>query len=194
MVTRTGPLRPLADPAHTDAVLAQMQRWLDRAVIGLNLCPFARGVQARCQIRWVVSAADSAEAVLEELGQELTLLDQSDPLQHETTLLVLPNALSDFLDFNDFLDDADAAVEALELEGEIQVASFHPQYQFAGSSPDDIDNYTNRAPYPTLHLLRESSLSQAIEGHGDPEMIYAANIQRLRQLGLPGWQALFKDN
>ena len=194
MVSLEGPLHPLADAQQGDRVLADMQRWLERAVIGLNLCPFARGVQTRGQIRWVVSAASNVETVLEELAQELTLLDQGDPLQHETTLLVLPDALPDFLDFNDFLDDADAAVEALDLEGEIQVASFHPHYQFAGTSPDDIDNYTNRAPWPTLHLLRESSLSQAIDSHGDPEMIYAANIQRLRQLGLAGWQTLFKDS
>ena len=193
MVTAPGPLQPLADAERSATVLRDMHRWLERAVIGLNLCPFARGVHARGQVRWVVSAATATDDILAELAQELTLLDQADPLQHDTTLLVLPDALPDFLDFNDFLDAADAAVEALGLEGELQVASFHPRYQFAGTSPDDIGNFTNRAPWPALHLLREASLAQAIDSFGDTDAIYTANIQRLHQLGLAGWQALLRD-
>lgn len=193
MVTAPGPLQPLADADRSAAVLRDMHRWLERAVIGLNLCPFARGVHARGQVRWAVSAATATDDILAELAQELTLLDQADPLQHDTTLLVLPDALPDFLDFNDFLDAADAAVEALGLEGELQVASFHPRYQFAGTSPDDIGNFTNRAPWPALHLLREESLAQAIDSFGDTDTIYTANIQRLQQLGLAGWQALLRD-
>lgn len=193
MVTAPGPLQPLADADRSAAVLRDMHRWLERAVIGLNLCPFARGVHARGQVRWVVSAATATDDILAELAQELTLLDQADPLQHDTTLLVLPDALPDFLDFNDFLDAADAAVEALGLEGELQVASFHPRYQFAGTSPDDIGNFTNRAPWPALHLLREESLAQAIDSFGDTDTIYTANIQRLQQLGLAGWHALLRD-
>ena len=193
MVTAPGPLQPLADAERSATVLRDMHRWLERAVIGLNLCPFARGVHARGQVRWVVSAATATDDILAELAQELTLLDQADPLQHDTTLLVLPDALPDFLDFNDFLDAADAAVEALGLEGELQVASFHPCYQFAGTSPDDIGNFTNRAPWPALHLLREESLAQAIDSFGDTDTIYTANIQRLHQLGLAGWQALLRD-
>ena len=193
MVTAPGPLQPLADAERSATVLRDMHRWLERAVIGLNLCPFARGVHARGQVRWVVSAATATDDILAELAQELTLLDQADPLQHDTTLLVLPDALPDFLDFNDFLDAADAAVEALGLEGELQVASFHPRYQFAGTSPDDIGNFTNRAPWPALHLLREESLAQAIDSFGDTDTIYTANIQRLQQLGLAGWHALLRD-
>ena len=193
MVTAPGPLQPLADADRSATVLRDMHRWLERAVIGLNLCPFARGVHARGQVRWVVSAATATDDILAELAQELTLLDQADPLQHDTTLLVLPDALPDFLDFNDFLDAADAAVEALGLEGELQVASFHPRYQFAGTSPDDIGNFTNRAPWPALHLLREESLAQAIDSFGDTDTIYTANIQRLQQLGLAGWHALLRD-
>ena len=193
-MTTPGPLQPLADADRSVTVLRDMHRWLERAVIGLNLCPFARGVHARGQVRWVVSAATSTDDILAELAQELTLLDQSDPQQHDTTLLVLPDALPDFLDFNDFLHVADAAVEALGLEGEIQVASFHPHYQFAGTGPGDIDNHTNRAPWPTLHLLREHSLAQAIDSHGDTDAIFTANIQRLRELGLAGWQALLRDD
>ena len=193
MVTAPGPLQPLADAERSATVLRDMHRWLERAVIGLNLCPFARGVHARGQVRWVVSAATATDDILAELAQELTLLDQADPLQHDTTLLVLPDALPDFLDFNDFLDAADAAVEALGLEGELQVASFHPCYQFAGTSPDDIGNFTNRAPWPALHLLREESLAQAIDSFGDTDTIYTANIQRLQQLGLAGWHALLRD-
>lgn len=186
-------LLPLAD-SEAAAVIADTQRWLQRAVIGLNLCPYARSVQQRNQIRFVATAASGAEELLAELAQELTLLDQADPEQHETTLLIHPRAFSDFLDFNDFLGEAEAAIAALDLEGELQVASFHPHYQFAGTASDDIGNYTNRSPWPTLHLLREESIERALAHGADAEAIVSANIKRLQQLGLAGWSHLFQDS
>ncbi len=139
-----------------DTIISQTQEWLTKAVIGLNLCPFAKSVHVKEQIRYVVSEAETPEALLEDLINELAVLRDTDPEQLDTTLLIHPKVLGDFEEYNDFLDVVDAAVEDMELDGEVQVASFHPQYQFEGTEPDDIENYTNRTPYPTLHLLRES--------------------------------------
>ncbi len=177
--------------SDADTVVAETQTWLHKAVIGLNLCPFAKAVQVKNQIRYVVSAATSAEALLQDLLQELAFLRDADPAQVETTLLIHPGVLADFMDYNDFLDVADAAVEELELDGEIQVASFHPDYQFDGTEPDDIENYSNRAPYPTLHLLRESSIDQAVQAFPDAANIYETNIETLQKLGLEGWKKLW---
>jgi hypothetical protein len=185
-------LHPLEDAALAEAAVNDTRRWLERAVIGLNLCPFAKAVHVKQQVRFAVTGATSAEALLEELAQELTLLDQADPAVTETTLLILPHVMADFLDFNDFLDAADAAVEALGLEGVLQVASFHPHYQFAGTDVDDIGNYTNRSPYPTLHLLREESIDRAVEAFPDPESIFGENLRTLQRLGLAGWRDLLE--
>lgn len=182
-----------ADAVDDDRVLAATRAWLERAVIGLNLCPFARAVYTSGRIRFRVSHARSADALLADLADELRLLAAADPEVTETTLLVLPRALSDFLDFNDFLDVVDAALEALGLADVLQVASFHPHYQFADSEPDDISNYTNRAPYPTLHLLRQASVERAVAAVPDPASIFDANIARLRALGLDGWRRLMAD-
>lgn len=187
------PLTPPADGAEAAAVLAQTQRWVERAVIGLNLCPFAKAVHAKQQIRYCITGAASGEELLAELAQELTLLDQADPETLSTTLLVHPWAMTDFLEYNAFLETADDAVSALGLEGVLQVASFHPQYQFEGSGPDDIDNYSNRSPWPTLHLLREESIDLAVDAFPSAEAIFGANIRTLRLLGKPGWRALFED-
>jgi hypothetical protein len=165
--------------------------WLERAVIGLNLCPFAKAVHAKGQVRWVLSDAQAPEALLETLGTELLLLRDASPEEIDTTLIVHPRVLGDFLDYNDFLEDADALVAELELEGVLQVASFHPGYQFAGTGPDDVENFTNRSPYPTLHLLREDSVSRAVEAFPDPDAIVDRNIETLRRLGRDGWNALF---
>lgn len=164
--------------------------WLERAVIGLNLCPFAKSVHVKDQIRYIVSAAGDAAALHAELMQALQDLSAADPQVHETTLLVAPQCLADFLDFNDFLGDAEQLLADLGLEGDIQIASFHPDYQFAGTSDDDITNFTNRSPYPTLHLLRESSIDRAVEVFPDPQQIVEANMNTLRELGLDGWAAL----
>jgi hypothetical protein len=186
---------PSASPAAVSdaAAVEQTRLWLEKAVIGLNLCPFAKAVHAKRQIRYVVSAADSEEALLADLMHELQLLAAADPGDIETTLLIHPRVLTDFLDYNDFLDLADAAVEELGLDGFLQVASFHPDYQFADSEPDDIANYSNRAPFPTLHLLREESVEKAVAAFPEAERIYETNIETLRRLGHAGWRALWKN-
>ena len=176
---------------HPDEVIAATQNWLDKAVIGLNLCPFAKAVQVKQQIRYVVSQATDEEALLADLLHELQFLRDADPEAVETTLLIHPGVLADFLDYNDFLAVADAAVEELDLEGELQVASFHPDYQFADSAPDDLENFSNRSPYPTLHLLRESSIEQAVEAFPDAANIYERNMETLRSLGTEGWKKLW---
>ena len=176
---------------NDEAILAQSRRWLERAVIGLNLCPFAKAVHVKLQIRWVLSQATSAEALLEDLADELIRLNASDPAAHDTTLLIHPYVLQDFLDYNAFLDLADGLIEELALAGELQVASFHPQYQFADSAPEDVENLSNRAPFPTLHLLRESSVDLAVAAFPEAEHIYLKNIETLRALGHAGWQKLF---
>jgi hypothetical protein len=166
------------------------RHWLERAVIGLNLCPFAKAVHVKEQIRWVESAAEDPERLLEDLVRELQFLAAADRAEVETTLLIHPHALTDFLDYNDFLDVADAAVESLGLAGVLQVASFHPAYQFAGTAPDDADNLSNRSPHPTLHLLREASIDEAVAAFPEAATIYERNIETLRRLGFEGWRRL----
>ena len=178
------------DPAQVEA---GVRRWLERAVIGLNLCPFAKAVYVKQQVRIVISDASTERALLEELGEELALLRDTPADEIDTTLLVHPQVLGDFLDYNDFLGDADALVEAMDLDGVLQVASFHPQYQFAGSEPDDADNLTNRAPYPILHLLREASIDRAVAAYPDPDAIIERNIATVRELGFAGWDKLLKS-
>jgi hypothetical protein len=180
---------PPAAPAP-DKVRAETQHWLEKAVIGLNLCPFAKSVHVNKRLRYVVSDAESPEALLKELARELLLLMRTDPDEVETTLLIHPRVLTDFLDFNDFLGAADALVEELKLDGDLQIASFHPDYQFEGTDIDDISNYSNRSPYPTLHLLRETSIERAVETMADTDSIFEANIETLEKLGLEGWKAL----
>ncbi|MCR6685799.1 DUF1415 domain-containing protein [Pseudoxanthomonas sp.] len=174
-----------------EEVLAATRLWLEKAVIGLNLCPFAKAVYVKDQVRLVFSDATTPEQLIEQLGEELLHLRDTPAERTDTTLLVHPYVLADFLDYNDFLDQADALVEALELDGELQVASFHPDYQFADSLPDDIENYSNRAPFPTLHLLREDSVSRAVEVYPDPDAIVERNYATLRALGHEGWRRLF---
>lgn len=186
-------LRPYADADSAALVEELTRRWLERAVIGLNLCPFAKAVYVKQQVRLVVTAAATEEELLAELVQELTLLNQADPEALSTTLLVHPLVLGDFLQFNAFLEQADAAVETLSLDGVLQVASFHPDYQFADSGANDIENYSNRSPYPTLHLLREESIDLAVEAFPDPEAIFGQNMKTLQRLGHAGWRALFDD-
>lgn len=184
---------PAADAIVDDAsVIAATRRWLTRAVIGLNLCPFAKAVHAKGQVRIVVSAAATPGALLADLAGELALLQTSDPRELDTTLLVHPRVLGDFHDYNAFLDEADAAVDALGLTGEIQVASFHPDYVFADADMDDAANCTNRSPFPLLHLLREESVARAVEAYPDPDVIVERNIERLDALGIDGYRALLE--
>jgi uncharacterized protein len=170
-----------------DAVVAATRAWIERAVIGLNLCPFAKSVYVRGQVRIVASDATTPEALLAELGEELLRLRDTPAEATDTTLLVHPLVLQDFLDYNDFLERADALVASLELEGVLQVASFHPDYQFADSAPGDIENCTNRSPFPTLHLLREDSIDRAVAAYPDPDVIVRRNVETLRRLGADGW-------
>lgn len=185
-MSESGGLLPVAD----EVVIHSMRRWLERAVIGLNLCPFAKAVHVKNQVHYVVCRATEAADLLEVLRTELLSLSQTDPQVRDTTLLVLPDAFVDFVDFNDFLYSADKTLRKLKLDGELQIASFHPQFQFADAEPDDIGNFTNRAPYPTLHLLREASIDKAVEAFPAAEQIYEKNIATLQRLGSEGWAAL----
>lgn len=181
--------RSTLGPSLDDAsVVAATRAWLERAVIGLSLCPFAKAVHQKDQIRYVVSRATTVAALRRELALELRLLADSDPERIETSLLMLPVALASFLEFNEFLGVADAQIQALGLSGEIQIASFHPGYQFADSEPDAIENFTNRSPFPTLHLLREESVERAVQAFPDPASIYEKNMATLRALGDEGWR------
>ena len=175
-----------------DTVIAATRLWLEKAVIGLNLCPFAKAVYLKDQVRFVVSDAPHLDGLLEDLDRELVLLTTASPDEVDTTLLIHPALLPDFSDFNDFMQLAEAAVHEHDLEGIIQIASFHPRFQFAETAPDDISNYTNRAPYPTLHLLREASIGHAIEAYPNTEAIYQRNIAVLQDIGIAGWEALWK--
>lgn len=173
-----------------DEAIAATREWLERAVIGLGLCPFAKAVHVKDQIRYAVSDARNASALLDDLQRELHTLAQAPTETLDTTLLIHPRALNDFLDYNDFLETADELVEAEGFAGILQVASFHPRYQFAGTSADDITNYTNRSPYPTLHLLREASVDAAVAAFPEAEAIFEKNIDTMERLGHEGWEAL----
>ena len=183
-----------ADQATAAEAVAATRTWLERAVIGLNLCPFAKAVHVKQQIRYAVTAAQTADELLAELEQELQLLATADPAMLDTTLLIHPAVMGDFLDFHFFLAEADAAIRRLELDGIIQIASLHPHFEFAGSAPDDIENHTNRSPYPTLHLLREASIDRAVAAFPDAETIFERNIDTLRELGHEGWRRLWLDD
>ncbi len=175
---------------QTDDIVARTQCWLERAVIGLNLCPFAKAEHVHGRIRYSVSNATQPTDLLLALEQEITFLLAQDPTKTETTLLIVPHMLADFLDYNDFLDEADSMLEHADPDVQLQIASFHPDYQFAGSAADDMDNYTNRSPYPMLHLLREDSVERAVQAFPEVELIYERNIATLRKLGLAGWKTM----
>ena len=181
---------PSPSPFPPDAVIADTVRWLERAVIGLNLCPFAKAVHTKRQIHYVVSEATDASDLLQELRHELQALAEISAEKRDTTLLIAPRCLQDFLDFNDFLGLTEDLVDTLDLDGVLQVASFHPQFQFADAAQDDITNATNRAPYPILHLLREDSIDRAVQAFPEAETIYERNMQVLEDLGAEGWAKL----
>lgn len=164
--------------------------WVEHAVVGLNLCPFAKAPMVKGQIRYVLCDTTDARVLFDALCAEMQALVATDPAEVETTLLVHPNALLDFLDFNDFLEAADGALEDFQLDGVLQIASFHPAYQFAGTQPDDLENATNQSPFPTLHLLREASVDRAVEAFPEADAIVDHNLRTLAALGLDGWNAL----
>jgi len=190
-MTMTEVLKPCADPAAADEVLIATERWLERAVIGLNLCPFAKSVFVKKQVRYALTAAGDADELLAELEHELNLLAASDPAELDTTLLIHPQTMTDFLDYHFFLAEADALLKNIGYEGVFQIASLHPQYEFAGSDPDDIANFTNRSPYPTLHLLRESSIDRAVAAFPEAADIFERNIDTMEKLGHEGWRKLW---
>lgn len=184
---------PPADAVAVAEVVAATKRWLERAVIGLNLCPFAKAVHVKQQIRYAVTAAQTADELLAELEHELQLLATTDPKVLDTTLLIHPQAMSEFLDFHFFLAEADALIRRLGFDGVFQIASLHPDYEFSGSAPDDIENCTNRSPYPTLHLLREASIDRAVAAFPDAADIFERNIETMNRLGHEGWRRLLLD-
>jgi len=179
------------DPDTHDAVVMEdTRRWVQRAVIGLNLCPFAKSVVVKGQVRYVVSRASGAKPLLADLKRELLALAGADPAALDTTLLMAPDGFAEFLDFNDLLARTDKLLLDLDLDGVLQIASLHPRYQFADTDPDDITNFTNRAPYPTLHLLREDSVDRAVAAFPNAETIFETNMQTMQNLGTVGWAAL----
>jgi hypothetical protein len=181
------------EPNGLDEIVAATRRWLERSVIGLKLCPFAESVYKSERIRYRVSEHRSAAGLLDDLRSELAFLNEQDAGACETTLLIHPWVLTDFIEFNDFLAVCERQIVDLGLEGELQIANFHPQYRFAGAQPEDIENYTNRSPYPTLHVLREASIERALASVPDPDVIYRRNILTLRMLGHEGWRKLWSD-
>ena len=181
----------MPDPADTERIaIEDTQLWLTRAVVGLNLCPFAKAVMAKGQVRYVVTELTEPEQVLKLLQSEMQTLVDADPDTLDTTLLIAPYLLPDFVDFNEFLFDCDAVLLGMDLEGVLQIADFHPGYQFAGTAPDDLENLTNQSPYPTLHLLREDSVTRAVQAFPDAALIYERNTALLREMGTAGWLAL----
>ena len=180
----------LALASADGVVLADTRRWLHRAVIGLNLCPFAKGVDANGQIHYAVSRSVGFNDLMADLDQELKDLVALFPAERDTTLLIAPDALAEFLEFNDFLSHANRLLAKRGYEGVFQIASLHPHYEFADSQPDDVANFTNRSPYPTLHILREESIDRAVKAFPHAESIFQANIDTMRRIERSGWDAL----
>ncbi len=174
-----------------DTLINTVRQWVEQLVIGYNLCPFAKRELVRDRVRFVASRAQDEEQLLVDLENELTLLGTDEGI--ETTLLITPQVLQDFFDFNQFLGRADQRVAQLKLKGVFQIASFHPDYQFGGTEPDDAENYTNKSPYPVLHLLREASLDRAIENYPDAESIPERNIEQLDLMGSDQLRRLLED-
>ena len=187
----TNTLAPYTDAAASEAIITATRDWVERAVIGLNLCPFAKSVFVKKQVRYALTAAATADELLAELEAELTRLANTDAADLDTTLLIHPLAMTDFLDYHFFLAEVDALNRNLGFDGVFQIASLHPQYEFAGSEPDDIANFTNRSPYPTLHLLRESSIDRAVAAFPDAADIFERNIETMERLGHEGWKKLW---
>lgn len=182
----------MTDTTHLDidTVSEHTKQWLEKAVIGLNLCPFAKAPHVKNLVRIVVSKARHLDGFLEDLDRELQLLGNTPASELETTLLVHPTLFPDFETFNQMLEIADDAVVENELEGIVQIAPFHPDFQFEGTEADDISNYTNRSPYPTLHLIREDSIAKAAEAFPDSSAIFDRNIALLEKMGHEGWDKL----
>jgi len=169
----------------------RVEKWIDSIVIGLNLCPFANAAKRQGHLKICLASSSRMEDCLQQLSDEAVLLEHAN--EQATTLLVLPQGYTAFDEYLDLLAMAEALLDDLGFAGVLQLASFHPQYQFDGTKADDVSNWTNRAPFPILHLLKESSITRAVDNHPDPENIPARNIQKLEQLGLVGIEQLLLD-
>jgi len=176
---------------NNEQIVLAVQQWVDTFVVGMNLCPFAKRELVKHRVRFVATAASTPEQLLKALQDELELLNTQASV--ETTLLIHPHVLQDFYDFNDFLGQTDHLLMEMGLEGVYQIASFHPDYQFAGTRPNDAENYTNRSPYPVLHVLREASLERAIADYHDVDEIPQRNIELMNKLGQNKLQALLRS-
>ena len=183
-------LTPYPDVEQSDAIAASTQRWVEHVVIGLNLCPFAKAVQVKRRIRYAVTASASADQLLSELEHELEALVAADVAAVETTLLIHPLVMAEFIDYHFFMNEAVATLKRLDIVGMVQIAGFHPHYLFAGTESDDMSNFTNRSPHPMLHLLRESSVQMAATAFPNASDIFDSNIAKLRTLGYEGWRKL----
>ncbi len=166
------------------------RRWLERAVIGLNLCPFAKAVHVKGQVHVAASGAEAFGAVLDDLEREAEDLLALPAAQRDTTLLVVPGGFEEFLLFNELVRAGERLLVRRGWEGVLQLASFHPRFVFAGQEEDDLANHTNRSPWPTLHLLREESVARAVAAFPDASAIYGTNVETLRRLGPQGWAEL----
>lgn len=176
--------------SNTQDIIATTQRWVENFVVGMNLCPFAKRELVKNKVRFTVTTETTESELLKKLSTELEWLEQHP--ETETTLLIHPLVLRDFLDYNFFLGEVDRLLVTMDLEGIFQVASFHPDYRFAGTEEEDVENYTNRSPFPTLHLLREDSLEQAIDAYPDVDEIPRRNIKHMNNLGIDKIKALFQ--
>lgn len=172
-------------------ITEHVNQWLNDVVIGLNLCPFATKPQRNQQIKIFVSQASREEALLQDILDQLLELDTKEAQELETTLVVVPNMLDDFMDYNFFIDWVEALIRQQDWEGIFQVATFHPHYCFAGTCPEDDENLTNRSPYPIFHLIREQSMERVLKHYPNPEAIPEINIQRVSQLSPAERKALF---
>ena len=168
----------------TDSVIRKTREWVNGFVIRLNLCPFAKKVFDEERIRYVVLESSEIKDLTKKLLDELYFLSKTEAEKIETTLIIFPNLLTDFESFNEYLAVADEILLEMSLIGDIQIASFHPQYQFAGTTKDAAENYTNRSPYPMLHLLREVSIENALKKVPKPENIPMENIKKMNEIGL----------
>ncbi|HHP0479969.1 TPA: DUF1415 domain-containing protein [Vibrio campbellii] len=187
------PTRSTQESPNTDinAITEQVNKWLNDVVIGLNLCPFAAKPQRNKQIKIFVSEASQEEALLEDILLQLIELSNTEPEKLETTLVVVPNMLQDFWDYNFFIDWVEGLIKQQDWEGIFQVATFHPDYCFGGAEPEDDENLTNRSPYPVFHLIREESMEKVLKHYPDPESIPDTNIARVSALSEEERKKLF---
>ncbi|HHI4974549.1 TPA: DUF1415 domain-containing protein [Vibrio parahaemolyticus] len=187
------PTRSTQETPNTDinAITQQVDQWLNDVVIGLNLCPFAAKPQRNKQIKIFVSEATQEEALLEDVLLQLIELNTTEPEKLETTLVVVPNMLQDFWDYNFCIDWVEALIKQQDWEGIFQVATFHPDYCFGGAEPEDDENLTNRSPYPIFHLIREESMEKVLKHYPDPESIPDTNIARVSALSEEERKKLF---